>query len=79
MAKNLSLPVDVEKGKTYSWCRCGLSETLPICDNSHKRGKTSDIPLDFVAEQTATVYLCACGKTENQPYCDGFTCDKSSS
>jgi CDGSH-type Zn-finger protein len=73
MAKKISLPVDVEVGKSYAWCRCGLSEKLPLCDGSHKQ--TTHTPVIFVAEQTATVFLCACGKSENAPYCDGFTCD----
>jgi len=75
MTKRTSLPVDVESGKTYSWCRCGLSQTLPLCDNSHSQKAPTKQPLNFVAEKTATVYLCTCTKTENPPYCDGFTCD----
>lgn len=75
MAKKISLPVDIEAGKSYSWCRCGLSEKLPLCDGSHNIGKTTHQPVTFIADQTATVFLCACGKTENVPYCDGFTCD----
>jgi CDGSH-type Zn-finger protein len=75
MTKKTSLPVDVEAGKTYSWCRCGYSQTLPLCDNSHKKKATTRQPLEFVADNTATVYLCACTKSENPPYCDGFTCE----
>lgn len=73
--KNISLPVQVEKGKTYTWCSCGLSATLPLCDDSHKNANTTDLPLNFVADKTATVFLCACGKSDTAPYCDGFTCD----
>ena len=31
--------VKVEKGKTYSWCSCGLSKKQPFCDGSHKGGR----------------------------------------
>ena len=29
--------VQVEKGKTYSWCACGLSQKQPFCDGSHSK------------------------------------------
>ena len=29
--------VIVEKGKTYSWCACGLSLKQPFCDGTHKK------------------------------------------
>ncbi len=33
-------PAKLEAGKTYAWCRCGLSQNQPFCDGSHK---TTDI------------------------------------
>jgi len=27
----------VEKGKTYFWCACGLSQKQPFCDGSHSK------------------------------------------
>ena len=27
----------VEKGKTYFWCACGLSQKQPFCDGTHKK------------------------------------------
>ena len=29
--------VKVEKGKTYSWCTCGLSNKQPFCDGVHSK------------------------------------------
>ena len=29
--------VKVEKGKTYFWCACGISQKQPFCDGSHKK------------------------------------------
>ena len=26
----------VKKNKSYSFCTCGLSNKIPICDNSHR-------------------------------------------
>ena len=28
--------VNVEAGKVYSWCTCGLSVKQPFCDNAHR-------------------------------------------
>ncbi len=68
---NTPMPIEVEADKTYSWCSCGLSDTMPLCDGTHKTAETDKKSLKFVAEETKTVYLCACGKTDNAPYCDG--------
>ena len=68
---NAPIAVEIEEGKTYGWCSCGLSSEMPLCDGTHKTTDTEKRSLKFVVEETKTVYLCACGKTENAPYCDG--------
>jgi len=69
IAGTAPLPVDLEAGKTYAWCTCGLSANQPLCDGSHKG--TSFTPLKFVAEETKTAYLCTCKATKNPGFCDG--------
>ncbi len=61
--------VQLEKGKSYFWCACGLSKKQPFCDGSHK--VTEFLPLKWVAEQTGEKLLCACKHTKAQPFCDG--------
>ena len=62
--------VKVEKGKTYSWCTCGLSQKQPLCDGSHKKeGKFKS--LKFLAEKDKEIYFCGCKMTSNAPFCDG--------
>ena len=68
---NTPIKIDVEEGKTYGWCSCGLSATMPLCDGTHKTADTDKRSVKFVAEKMDSVYLCACGKTQNVPYCDG--------
>ncbi len=29
--------IEVEAGKSYWWCACGLSKHQPFCDGSHTR------------------------------------------
>lgn len=61
--------VDLEAGKTYSWCRCGRSSNQPFCDGSH-RG-TGLAPVSFTAEKTGRAALCQCKASANAPFCDG--------
>jgi CDGSH iron-sulfur domain-containing protein 3 len=35
-------PVQVEAGKSYYWCSCGLSKSQPFCDGSHAGTGLSD-------------------------------------
>lgn len=63
------IPVEVEAGKTYWWCACGLSKSQPFCDGSHKT--TALTPMAFTATETKRAFFCTCKKTAGQPLCDG--------
>ncbi len=68
-AGDAPLPVELQKGKSYAWCACGLSESQPFCDGKHKG--TEMRPNVFTVEVTETKYLCVCKVTGNNPFCDG--------
>ncbi len=61
--------VELEEGKKYAYCTCGLSESQPFCDGKHKG--TNFTPLVFQADETKTAYFCQCKQTGNAPECDG--------
>ena len=69
IAGKAPIPVELEAGKTYAWCSCGLSANQPFCDGSH--AGSGFVPKVFVAEETKTVYLCMCKHTTNPGFCDG--------
>ena len=60
---------ELEAGKKYAWCTCGLSENQPWCNGSHKT--TSFTPQVFVQEADKTAGICTCKLTKNPPFCDG--------
>jgi CDGSH iron-sulfur domain-containing protein 3 len=62
-------PVELEAGKSYFWCSCGLSANQPFCDGSHKT--TDHTPVKFEATESGTAYLCGCKHTANPVFCDG--------
>ena len=69
IAATLPAAVQLEAGKTYAWCACGLSKGQPFCYGSHK---TTDLtPLVFTAKQSETAYLCQCKRSKKTPFCDG--------
>jgi CDGSH-type Zn-finger protein len=63
------IPIDVQAGNTYWWCRCGKSAAQPFCDGAHK-GSDSH-PLKYTAPETTTLWFCACKRTATPPLCDG--------
>lgn len=38
-ASDTPFAVNVEQGEDYWWCACGLSQSQPFCDGSHKQAK----------------------------------------
>jgi CDGSH-type Zn-finger protein len=69
VAQKAPYAVDVEKGKKYYWCACGLSDKQPFCSGKHVG--TPFTPVEFTAEDTKKVFLCGCKRTKKQPFCDG--------
>lgn len=63
------IAVELENGKNYAWCSCGLSENQPFCDGKHKT--TAFTPKVIKAESSETKYFCTCKQTKNGPFCDG--------
>ena len=62
--------VSLKPGKTYFWCRCGLSNKQPWCDGSHKGGPFTPIKFKVETEEPEA-FLCGCKQTDSPPYCDG--------
>jgi CDGSH-type Zn-finger protein len=78
--------IDVEPGKLYSWCSCGLSEKEPFCDSTHKKIESEKEPfcdsthkkieglpfrsLKVVFDKPEQVWFCQCKRTKTPPFCD---------
>lgn len=69
IAQRSPIAVEVEMGKTYFWCQCGLSSKQPFCDGSHK--STAFTPIRYHAEESKKVFFCGCKHTSRKPLCDG--------
>jgi CDGSH-type Zn-finger protein len=68
-AQRSPLAVEVEAGRQYWWCACGMSKQQPFCDGSHKG--SAHTPVAFTAERSERVWLCACKQSARAPFCDG--------
>ena len=69
IANNTPIAVNLEKGKTYYFCKCGRSKNQPFCDGAH--ADTDITPHAFTADKDGEAWLCACKQSDNQPFCDG--------
>uniref|UniRef100_A0A0K8RB36 Putative cdgsh iron sulfur domain-containing protein 3 n=1 Tax=Ixodes ricinus TaxID=34613 RepID=A0A0K8RB36_IXORI len=68
--KRIPTFVQLEGGKKYSWCACGLSKKQPFCDGSHKGKDLGVGPVHFTVDATKKYLLCRCKQTNNRPFCD---------
>jgi CDGSH-type Zn-finger protein len=69
IAQKGPFPVDVEAGRKYWWCACGLSRSQPFCDGSHKT--TPFEPVPWEATESGRKWFCGCKQTAGRPFCDG--------
>lgn len=70
------IKIQVEKGKKYSWCSCGLSAKQPFCDGAHKSCLNEDgtpkmRSVRYEATEDKVVYFCGCKHSKNGMFCDG--------
>jgi len=69
VASKYPMRVQVEEGKTYYWCACGMSEAQPFCDGSHV--STDFLPVSYTADATEAIGFCCCKRSNKGPICDG--------
>lgn len=69
IAQRGSYRIEVEAGKSYWWCACGLSKSQPFCDGSHKGSAFR--PVEFKPDADGTVGFCGCKQSGKAPRCDG--------
>ena len=69
VAQKGSYKIEVEAGKSYWWCSCGMSSKQPFCDGTHK--SSSFTPVKFTAPASGTVSFCGCKASSKFPLCDG--------
>ena len=69
IAAKCPVKVELEAGKDYWFCACGLSASQPFCDGAHKGSGFA--PMKFTAENSGPAWLCQCKQSATQPFCDG--------
>ena len=69
VAATTPFAIDVEKGKDYCWCACGMSKAQPFCDGSHK--DTGFSPVKWVSDKDGRAFFCGCKHTATPTMCDG--------
>lgn len=69
VARKAPYVIDVEPGRRYLWCACGLSANQPFCDGSHR--ETAIEPIAYEAGERGRIFFCGCKRSSQGATCDG--------
>lgn len=61
--------IEVQQGRRYLLCQCGLSHKKPFCDGSH--AGSGKLPYFYTPTETGPVNVCCCDETSTMRLCDG--------
>ena len=62
IAQKCPFNMQLQPGKQYLYCTCGLSNTQPFCDNSHEGTKFK--PITFVGKPQKYTSICGCKRND---------------
>lgn len=72
IAETSPIGIQVEPGKVYSWCSCGLTAKEPFCDSAHKQVEGMPFrSVKVVFDKPEEIWFCRCKQTKTPPFCDG--------
>ena len=71
MAECKPAEINVEPGKIYKWCSCGLTAVEPFCDNAHREIEGKPFrSIKVIFDKPQVISFCQCKKTKTHPFCD---------
>lgn len=74
IANKIPCFTELQAGKKYYWCSCGLSKKQPFCDGNHRayneKHNTELQPKEFTVDKTKKYLMCRCKHTDSAPFCD---------
>lgn len=60
ISKKEPVKFSVKKGERYSFCTCGFSTKMPLCDGSHREKSQGKRSHKFEAKKDSDIWLCIC-------------------
>lgn len=60
ISEKIPVSFNVKKGERYSFCTCGYSEKMPLCDGAHREQAPDFRSFKFEADKNQTLWLCEC-------------------
>jgi CDGSH-type Zn-finger protein len=60
ITENKPVKFTAKKGERYSFCTCGYSDKMPLCDGAHRENAPGYGSYKFEADKDQTLWLCEC-------------------
>jgi len=65
IAQTEPVKFSVQKGERYSFCTCGHSEKMPLCDGAHREKAPGKRSYKYEAANSGDIWLCPCLKEDD--------------